>query len=91
MTFRPLSGDELPQADYVYLPGGYPEFFTEALSRNERLGAQLRDFAEHGGRLFAECGGMMYLCRKLISREGNSFPMAGVLPLECTLEKCACI
>lgn len=87
VTFSPLSGDELPQADYVYLPGGYPEFFTEALSRNERLGAQLRGFAERGGRLFAECGGMMYLCRKLISREGDSYPMAGVLPLVCTLEK----
>lgn len=87
VTFSPLAGDALPQADYVYLPGGYPEFFADALSRNVRLGAQLRDFAGQGGRLFAECGGMMYLCRQLVSQEGEVYPMAGVLPLDCTLEK----
>lgn len=87
VTFSPLAGDELPQADYVYLPGGYPEFFVGELSANVRLGEQLREFAENGGRLFAECGGMMYLCRKMIMRDGDSYPMAGVLPLECTLEK----
>lgn len=32
VTFSPLAGDELPQADYVYLPGGYPEFFVGELS-----------------------------------------------------------
>ena len=87
VTFSPLAGDALPQADYVYLPGGYPEFFADALSRNVQLGAQLRDFAGQGGRLFAECGGMMYLCRQLVSQEGEVYPMAGVLPLDCTLEK----
>lgn len=87
VTFSPLAGDELPQADYVYLPGGYPEFFVGELSANVRLGEQLREFAENGGRLFAECGGMMYLCRKMVTREGDSYPMTGVLPLECTLEK----
>lgn len=87
VTFSPLAGDELPQTDYVYLPGGYPEFFVEELSRNIKLGEQLRDFAANGGRLFAECGGMMYLCKELISRDGDSYPMAGVLPLTCTLEK----
>ena len=87
VTFSPLASDELPQADYVYLPGGYPEFFVGELSANVKLGEQLRNFAENGGRLFAECGGMMYLCRKMITRDGDSYPMAGVLPLECTLEK----
>lgn len=87
VTFSPLAGDELPQADYVYLPGGYPEFFVGELSANVKLGEQLRNFAENDGRLFAECGGMMYLCSKMITRDGDSYPMAGVLPLECTLEK----
>lgn len=87
VTFSPLAGDELPQTDYVYLPGGYPEFFVEELSANVKQGEQLRNFAENGGRLFAECGGMMYLCRKMITCDGDSYPMAGVLPLECTLEK----
>lgn len=87
VTFSPLAGDELPQADYVYLPGGYPEFFVGELSDNIRLGEQLRSFSGNGGRIFAECGGMMYLCRKLVAQDGVSYPMSGVLPLECTLEK----
>jgi cobyrinic acid a,c-diamide synthase len=39
----------------------------------------IRDYAEAGGRIIAECGGMMYLCREIITDEGT-YPMCGVLP-----------
>ena len=84
--FSPLAGDELPKdVDLVYLPGGYPELFAPELAMNRMLASQLVQYAESGGRIFAECGGMMYLGKSLTDLEGRVWPMAGVLPIECTM------
>lgn len=74
--FSPLAGGPLPEADLVYLPGGYPELFLEKLRSHSDLIAQIRAYAEAGGRMLAECGGMMYLSRTV----------CGILPFECTME-----
>ena len=73
--FSPLAGDPLPEADLVYLPGGYPELFLDELRSRSDLIAQIRAYADGGGRILAECGGMMYL----------SQTVCGVLPFECTM------
>ena len=72
--------------DLLYLPGGYPEKHLEALVKNEACRKAIRDFAEQGGRVVAECGGMMYLCEKIITDEGE-YPMCGVLPYTITARK----
>lgn len=84
--FSPLAGDELPEADLVYFPGGYPELFAPALSRQTRLQRQVRDFALAGGRILAECGGMIWLTEAIELVEGGPFPMCGVLPCAATME-----
>ncbi len=85
--FSPLAGDELPQgSDMVYLPGGYPELFAPQLALNRMLASQLVQYAEAGGRILAECGGMMYLGKSLTDQEGKVWPMAGVLPIETTMQ-----
>jgi cobyrinic acid a,c-diamide synthase len=87
VTFiSPLAGDELPHADLVYLPGGYPELFAPELAMNRMLASQLVQYAERGGHVFAECGGMMYLGKSLTDQYGKVWPMAGVLPIECTMQ-----
>ena len=53
--------------DLLYLPGGYPEKHLEALVANEACRTAIRAFAECGGRIVAECGGMMYLCRSIVT------------------------
>ena len=65
--------------DLLYLPGGYPEKHLEALVRNEACRKAIHDFAEQGGRVVAECGGMMYLCESIVTDDGE-YPMCGVLP-----------
>jgi cobyrinic acid a,c-diamide synthase len=65
--------------DLLYLPGGYPEKHLEALVQNEACRRPIRDYAEQGGRIIAECGGMMYLCRSIVTDDGE-YPMCGVLP-----------
>jgi cobyrinic acid a,c-diamide synthase len=70
----------------LYLPGGYPEKHLEALVKNEACRKAIRDFAERGGHIQAECGGMMYLCEKIVTDDGE-YPMCGVLPYTITARK----
>jgi cobyrinic acid a,c-diamide synthase len=72
--------------DLLYLPGGYPEKHLEALVQNEACRKAIKDYAEQGGRIVAECGGMMYLCQAIVTDDG-SYPMCGVLPYSITARK----
>ena len=72
--------------DLLYLPGGYPEKHLQALVSNEACRKAVKAFAEQGGRVQAECGGMMYLCQSIIDDEGEH-PMCGVLPYKITARK----
>ena len=69
--------------DLLYLPGGYPEKHLEALVENKACRRAIKNFAERGGRIQAECGGMMYLCEKIVTDKGE-YPMCGVLPYTIT-------
>lgn len=84
--FSPIKDKELPEADLVYLPGGYPELFLPQLSANQSMLQSIREYVERGGKLLAECGGMMYLCRSVTGMDGVSYPMAGVLRQDATMD-----
>ena len=59
-------GSRLPeQCDGLYIGGGYPEEHADALSANERMLAEIREFAASGRPVYAECGGLMYLSQGL--------------------------
>lgn len=85
--FSPLTDQHLPAADLVYLPGGYPELFAYQLQRRKRLMAELKEYAEEGGKVLAECGGMMYLTQSILTGRGKEYAMCGVLPFRSTLAK----
>ena len=73
--FDPTSAADLPEGtDALYLGGGFPEAYAEALSANEPLKERIREFAGSGRPVVAECGGLLYLCREL-----DGHPMCGVL------------
>lgn len=84
--FSPLHDAILPDADLIYLSGGYPELFLPELSKNEDMKQALREYCETGGKMLAECGGMMYLCDSITGTDGITYPMAGVLKQEATME-----
>ena len=69
--------------DLLYLPGGYPEKHLEALVKNEACRKAIKDYVEQGGSVVAECGGMMYLCERIVTDEGE-YSMCGVLPYRIT-------
>lgn len=74
--FSPVEGT-LPEADGIYLGGGYPELFLPQLESSPCTPA-LRKAAERGVPVYAECGGLMYLCREIQAEK--TWRMAGVLP-----------
>jgi cobyrinic acid a,c-diamide synthase len=78
--FSPLAGDPVPDADAVYLPGGYPELHAETLAEAETLD-DLAARAADGLPVYGECGGMMALSKSLTTAEGQQYEMAGVLPV----------
>jgi cobyrinic acid a,c-diamide synthase len=81
--FSPLYGYELPEADLIYLPGGYPELFARQLHRRRKMMEALKEYAENGGKILAEGGGMTFLGRTLKSREnGTAYPMSNILPFD---------
>lgn len=85
--FSPLHDKALPDTDFVYLPGGYPELFLDRLMENGEMRQSIRRYVEAGGKLLAECGGMMYLCTEIKDAEGKGYPMVGVLPQSATVEQ----
>ncbi len=76
----------LDEVTLLYLPGGYPEKHLEALTRAQATRRAIKEYAERGGRIIAECGGMMYLCDKIVTDEGE-YPMCGVIPHAITARK----
>ncbi len=81
LFFSPVKGQGIPSsAQALYLPGGYPELYGEALQENALLKEELRAFAGSGCPIYAECGGLIYLSNSVEYR-GQVFQMAGLLPL----------
>ena len=77
--FSPLADDPVPDADFIYLPGGYPELHAGRLAGNTTFLQSLRD-AE--ATIYGECGGYMTLGDALTDADGVTHQMAGLLRLE---------
>jgi len=84
--FSPLADKQLPIADCIYFPGGYPEMFLPELSANESMKESIREYIENGGKIWAECGGMMYLSESITDADGKIYPMVGIFPQQATLQ-----
>lgn len=83
--FSPVYGSELPEADFIYFPGGFPELYARQLHRRRNMMESIREYAEKGGKIFAESGGMVFLGHSLTIKEGGTaYPMCGVLPMDFT-------
>jgi len=79
--FDTLQDTRLPEADALFIGGGFPEMHMHQLARNTELRGQIRAVIEAGLPAYAECGGLMYLSQG-ISWQGSRHPMVGVLPGE---------
>jgi cobyrinic acid a,c-diamide synthase len=85
--WSPLADQVLPEADGLYIGGGYPELYGRELVANAPMREAVRMFALSGRPVYAECGGLMYLAESLTDLDGRVWPMAGVLPVSVVMER----
>ena len=85
--FSPLADATLPDADSLYLPGGYPELHLSRLQANRAMGDAIRAHHGAGRPILAECGGMLYLLESLTDAEGRRAEMVGLLPGEGIMQQ----
>ena len=77
--FSPVRDSEIPDVSGIILGGGYPELYAQELSANQSMLRSIREAADKGMPVLAECGGFLYLNRTLKTPDGEVCGMAGVL------------
>jgi cobyrinic acid a,c-diamide synthase len=77
--FDSLHDTKLPVCDGLLIGGGFPESFLTELEANVSLRENIRQSVVDGLPTYAECGGLMYLSRR-IRRDNQSAEMVGVIP-----------
>lgn len=77
---------ELPELDALYIGGGFPETHAARLADNFIFRDSLKKAIENGMPVYAECGGLMYLSRRLVIDE-NTYPMTGIFEMDSVLAK----
>lgn len=76
-----LSAAALPEGlDGLYIGGGFPETSASELAANSSFRESVRNAAEQGLPIYAECGGLIFLGRSIIL-DGSEYPLAGVFPV----------
>jgi len=84
VPFSPLRDRSLPACDGLFLGGGFPETHMEALESNADMRADVARFVANDNPVYAECGGLMYLCNSL-TWQGNVRKMVGVIPADVVM------
>lgn len=85
VPFSPLRDRTVPEdCGLLWLGGGYPEEHARDLGRNTPMLESIRSFSKRG-KIYAECGGLMYLSQGIDTLEGDSLPMAGLIPGNCVM------
>lgn len=88
VKFSPMEDSALPTDVHgLYLGGGFPEVFPKTLSENQTMLRSIQAAVEAEMPVYAECGGLMYLCRSLTDFEGVTYAMTDVLPLQTRMTK----
>ncbi len=86
--FSPIHDSALPDGVRgVYIGGGYPELHLEALAQNQSLKRSIKQAAEAGMPIYAECGGLMYLTNRIVDGVGQAFDMVGVFDADAEMTK----
>lgn len=81
IPFDTLRDKHLPEADGLFIGGGFPETQLDALAANTSLMTEIREALAAGKPAYAECGGLMYLSRQ-ISFAGKNADMVGAVPAD---------
>ena len=87
VKFSPVHDARLPDVDGLYLGGGYPELHAPELAGNATLRREILQFCASGRPVYAECGGLMYLCGGIRQLDGSRYPMVGWFAADAVMSR----
>ncbi len=83
IPWSPLKDSQLPaNVTGLYFGGGFPEVFGQQLSENHQARQAVSRAITRGMPTYAECGGLMYLCKEISDFDEKTWEMVGVLPTQ---------
>lgn len=86
LPFDTLHDRRLPEADALFIGGGFPEKNMHQLSANADMLRAVREAIENGMPAYAECGGLMYLCNS-IRVDSEKCAMVGLIDADCEMHE----
>jgi cobyrinic acid a,c-diamide synthase len=88
VPWSPISDRTLPEnIQGLYFGGGFPEVFASELAENKTARESVHNAIASGMPTYAECGGLMYLCDRIIDFQDQSFPMVNIFPTAAKMGK----
>jgi cobyrinic acid a,c-diamide synthase len=81
-----MTAEKLPELDGLYIGGGFPETSARRLSENSSFRHSVKQAADSGLPIYAECGGLIYLGESILL-DGEEYPLAGVFPIRFGLHR----
>ena len=87
VNFSPLTDSEIPDCiSGLYIGGGFPEIYAAELSSNTSIISSISTAALKGIPIYAECGGLMYLCESIRDLKGKEYRMANIIPVKVRID-----
>ncbi|PSB52697.1 cobyrinate a,c-diamide synthase, partial [Chamaesiphon polymorphus CCALA 037] len=88
IEWSPLIDRQLPpDVSGLYFGGGFPEVFAEILAANTSARQSVAAAIVSGMPTYAECGGLMYLCDRIVDFDDRSHAMVGIFPTTAVMGK----
>jgi len=88
IPWSPISDRALPEnIQGLYFGGGFPEVFAAELAENKTAIESVQTAIKSGIPTYAECGGLMYLCDRIVDFQEQSFPMVNIFPTAAKMGK----
>ncbi len=84
LPFDSLHDTALPDADALFIGGGFPEKRMQQLANNTLLKQNIFNAINQGMPAYAECGGLMYLCNS-IAFNSEKCNMVGIINADCEM------
>lgn len=81
-----INDAQLPEIDGLFIGGGFPEVHMQKLGNNHSMLNSVKQAVENEMPVYAECGGLMYLCRQ-ITWNDQTVSMSGALPADVRMHK----
>jgi len=84
--FSPVTDKKIPKCDGLYIGGGFPEVLGNSLEKNHSMKKEIKKLAEDNLPIYAECGGLMYLTKSIVSNN-KKHKMVGLFDAETKMTK----